>query len=174
MIFCIDTLCCISLGRYCFGLETRVIIKFSTHPCYPLNMNWFLLGRSKRLSSGYGIVVDTFLPLLLEPKFWYQFWNSAMTLRLIGLCMKKEQPWRVAVRIRLWFSSWYLFAGSFGTLSVPAWWLSKPLPSRLAFTCCISRTAQWRFYREKVWLTFTNKRIAKSHLSGATILRSQQ
>ena len=27
------TLCCISLRRCCFGLETRVIIKILTHPC---------------------------------------------------------------------------------------------------------------------------------------------
>ena len=29
------TLCCISLDRCCFGLETRVIIKISTHSWYP-------------------------------------------------------------------------------------------------------------------------------------------
>ena len=31
------TLCCISLGRCCLGLEIRVIIKISTHSCYPIN-----------------------------------------------------------------------------------------------------------------------------------------
>ena len=38
------TLCCISLGRCCLGLEIRVIIKISTHPCYPINDDWFSLG----------------------------------------------------------------------------------------------------------------------------------
>ena len=33
------TLCCISLGRCCLGLETRVIIKISKNPCYPINMD---------------------------------------------------------------------------------------------------------------------------------------
>ena len=41
------TLCCISLRRCCFGLETRIIIKFLTHPCYPINVDWFSLGWSK-------------------------------------------------------------------------------------------------------------------------------
>ena len=40
------TLCCIFLGRYCFGLETRVIIKILTHPRYPKNFNWLTLGWS--------------------------------------------------------------------------------------------------------------------------------
>ena len=43
------TLCCISLGRCCFGLETRVIIKIWTHPCYPINVDWFSLGWSKKI-----------------------------------------------------------------------------------------------------------------------------
>ena len=34
-----STLCCISLGRCCFGLETRVIIKISKNPSkYPINV----------------------------------------------------------------------------------------------------------------------------------------
>ena len=39
-----STLCCISLGRCCLGLEIRTIIKISTHPCYPINLDWFSLG----------------------------------------------------------------------------------------------------------------------------------
>ena len=35
----IGTLCCISLGRCCLGLETRVIIKISTYPCCPINVD---------------------------------------------------------------------------------------------------------------------------------------
>ena len=38
--FYVLTLCCISLDRCCFGLETRVIFKISTHPCYPMNVDW--------------------------------------------------------------------------------------------------------------------------------------
>ena len=34
-------LCCISLHRCCFRLKTRVIIKISTHPCDPINVDWF-------------------------------------------------------------------------------------------------------------------------------------
>ena len=34
-------LCCICLGRFCFGLETRVIIKISKNPCYPTNFDLF-------------------------------------------------------------------------------------------------------------------------------------
>ena len=34
-------LCCISLPRCCFGLETRVIIKILTHPCYPINVDFY-------------------------------------------------------------------------------------------------------------------------------------
>ena len=33
------TLCCICLGRCCLGLETRVIIKISKNPCYPVNVD---------------------------------------------------------------------------------------------------------------------------------------
>ena len=33
------TLCCISLGRCCFGLENRVIIKILKNPCYPINID---------------------------------------------------------------------------------------------------------------------------------------
>ena len=33
------TLCCICLGRCCLGLETRVIIKISKNPCYPINVD---------------------------------------------------------------------------------------------------------------------------------------
>jgi hypothetical protein len=39
----IYTLCCISLGRCCFGLETRVSIKTLKSPCYPINVDWFSL-----------------------------------------------------------------------------------------------------------------------------------
>ena len=35
----ICTLCCISLGRCFFGLKTRVIIKISKTPCYPINVD---------------------------------------------------------------------------------------------------------------------------------------
>ena len=42
------TLCCISLGRCCFGLETRVIIKISKNPSkYPLNVDCFSLKQKK-------------------------------------------------------------------------------------------------------------------------------
>ena len=44
----LGTLCCISLCRCCFGLETRVITKVSTHPCYPINVDWFSCGWSKK------------------------------------------------------------------------------------------------------------------------------
>ena len=44
----LDTVCCISLGRCYFGLETRVIIKIPKNPCYPINGNWFSLGWSKK------------------------------------------------------------------------------------------------------------------------------
>ena len=40
--------CCISLGWCSFGLETRVTIKISNHPCYPINVVWFSLGWSKK------------------------------------------------------------------------------------------------------------------------------
>ena len=33
------TLCCMSLRRCCFKLKTRKIIKISTHPCYPINVD---------------------------------------------------------------------------------------------------------------------------------------
>ena len=33
------TLCCILIGRCCLGLETRVIIKISINPCYPINLD---------------------------------------------------------------------------------------------------------------------------------------
>ena len=33
------TLCCIRLGRCCLGVETRVIIKISKNPCYPVNVD---------------------------------------------------------------------------------------------------------------------------------------
>ena len=33
------TLCCICLGRCCFGLETRVIIKNLKNPCYCINVD---------------------------------------------------------------------------------------------------------------------------------------
>ena len=33
------TLWCICLGRCCLGLETRVIIKISKNPCYPVNVD---------------------------------------------------------------------------------------------------------------------------------------
>ena len=33
------TLCCILIGRCCLGLETRVIIKISKNPFYPINLD---------------------------------------------------------------------------------------------------------------------------------------
>ena len=45
----ICTLYCISLRRCCFGMETRVIIQILTHPCYPINVDWFSLGWSKKI-----------------------------------------------------------------------------------------------------------------------------
>ena len=44
----ICTLCCISLGS-CFGAEIRVIINVSKNPCYPTNVDLFLLGWSKNI-----------------------------------------------------------------------------------------------------------------------------
>ena len=46
------TLCCISLRRCWFGLETRVIIKILTHPFYPLNLDWFSWVWSKKNQNG--------------------------------------------------------------------------------------------------------------------------
>ena len=43
------TMFCISLRRCFFGLETRVIIKISTHPCYSINVDWFSLEWSKNI-----------------------------------------------------------------------------------------------------------------------------
>ena len=34
-------MCCISLRRYYFELESRVIIKYKTHPFYPISFDWF-------------------------------------------------------------------------------------------------------------------------------------
>ena len=42
------TLCCISLGRCCLGLEIRVIIKVLKNPCYPINVDYF---------SFYGLIL---------------------------------------------------------------------------------------------------------------------
>ena len=43
------TLCCISLGRCCFGLETRVIIKISKNPSkYPINVTSFHWDEAKK------------------------------------------------------------------------------------------------------------------------------
>ena len=39
---------CICLRSCCFGLETRVIIKISTHPCYSRHFDWFSWERSKK------------------------------------------------------------------------------------------------------------------------------
>jgi hypothetical protein len=36
----ISTLCCICLRSCCLGLETGVIIKISTHPCYSKTLTW--------------------------------------------------------------------------------------------------------------------------------------
>ena len=38
----------ISLWSCCFGLETTVIIKISTHLCYPRNFGWLSWGWSKK------------------------------------------------------------------------------------------------------------------------------
>ena len=38
-ILIVDTLCCISLGRCCLGLETRVIIKISKTHFFPINVD---------------------------------------------------------------------------------------------------------------------------------------
>ena len=42
------TLCCICLGGCCFGLKTRVIIKISKNPCYPINLDLFSWEWSKK------------------------------------------------------------------------------------------------------------------------------
>jgi hypothetical protein len=42
------TLCCISLSRCYFGLETKVIIKILTHPGYTRDYVWFSWGWSKK------------------------------------------------------------------------------------------------------------------------------
>ena len=47
-IFILPTLCCIRLRRCCFGLETRVIIKISTNPCYPRNWLIFMGMKQKK------------------------------------------------------------------------------------------------------------------------------
>ena len=52
------TLCCISLHRCCFGLETKVIFKISTHPCYPRNFDSRRRQAVVRHSSGSCQAVD--------------------------------------------------------------------------------------------------------------------
>ena len=39
--YIVVTLCCICLSSCYFGLETRVIIKISKNPCYPINFVLF-------------------------------------------------------------------------------------------------------------------------------------
>ena len=40
-----DTVLCISVDPRPHGLETRVIIKISTHPCYPRTFDYFIMGQ---------------------------------------------------------------------------------------------------------------------------------
>ena len=71
----LSTLCCISLGRCCFGLITRVIIKFSTNPWYSINVDWFSLEWRQKIGQHttgpyliYGLVYFWFfLPLMIYP-----------------------------------------------------------------------------------------------------------
>ena len=42
------TLFCVSLRRCCFGLKTRVIVKISTHPCYPTTLTDFHEDEAKK------------------------------------------------------------------------------------------------------------------------------
>ena len=37
--YCSYTMCCISLSRCCLGLETKVVIKISRDPCYPISVD---------------------------------------------------------------------------------------------------------------------------------------
>ena len=48
IIWTLITLCCISLRRCWFGLETRVTIKISIHPCYTRNFDWFPYGMKQK------------------------------------------------------------------------------------------------------------------------------
>ena len=45
----VHTLCCISLRRCYFGLETRVIIKIESPPFYPIKFDWFSWGWRKKI-----------------------------------------------------------------------------------------------------------------------------
>ena len=47
----VHTQCCICLGSCCLGLKTRVIIKISTHPCQPINIDQFSFDNIRQLLS---------------------------------------------------------------------------------------------------------------------------
>ena len=57
------TVCCISLGRCCFGLE---IIKISTHPFYSRNFDWFSWGWSKQTKIFENKIHSTYMVVRLS------------------------------------------------------------------------------------------------------------
>ena len=57
-------MCCISLHRCCFGLETRIIIKISTQSCYSINFDWFFFQLSN--SQFFELTSDSLQPYRLS------------------------------------------------------------------------------------------------------------
>ena len=106
----IHTLCCICLCRCCFELETRIIIKISTHPCYQRNFDWlwwdrakkilwkdFKMADSKKLNFKNPPILNIFFKNFRDWSWvsrinWckgYQFCSTYMVIRLSNLRWKK-------------------------------------------------------------------------------------
>ena len=71
-LFFLDTMCCISLGRGCLGLETRVVIRISTYPCCPIKDDYLSLGLWLGWSKFF-LKKDRFLNPPIFNMFWYEF-----------------------------------------------------------------------------------------------------
>ena len=70
------TLCYICLRRWYFQMETMLIIKIESHPCYPTNFDWFSWGWSKKHKIWNWWTQN---PLIYHFLFWnifLQIWNK--------------------------------------------------------------------------------------------------
>ena len=79
---------CISLRRYCFGLETRVILKISTHHCYPRNFDWKKYFKIDDSCFCPMKICQSFLGRRDGSKFGWLSWFPTMNNTCVNLCNK--------------------------------------------------------------------------------------
>ena len=128
-------MCCISLRRCYFGMETRVIIKILTHPCCPRNFDWFSWGWSKKIKMADSKKLSFSIPPIRNILSGNLHWKCGLFFP------SKYGPW-TQIPSQIMKSFKYLVIFSFKFSNLPSdrsqnWW-----------------KMQFRFLQEKLWLQY--------------------